>query len=212
MLWDQSDCRDRNCCLNPSTLQVAVLYSPRAPEVGGRTHLAPPPSRANGQTRLMNSEHRSAPPSATPPARRPRARPAKMATAMYLEHYLDSKRRTVPLPAPARAASAVPRTPQPACGPRGPATGRRGRQGAGPGGRSATGRGGRGGRGAGSRRLGRANSRCVTEGRGLRSLRPHLVPPLRRRLGVPLCLGLLTACCFGPGVFPLPGCCCCVFV
>lgn len=119
-----------------------------------------------------------APPSAARgPARprRPRARPrTKMATAMYLEHYLDSKRS--PRRRPRRALPAVqPRTPGPARGPRG-SWGRWG----GPGTRAGRERGwgARGGCGAGSRRRGRANSRCVTEGRGQRAAPPPRLGPL----------------------------------
>lgn len=101
-----------------------------------------------------------------------------MATAMYLEHYLDSKRPRDP-PAAARAgplrhfsphAKTRARTPGP--------LGAEGR----PGGEGAHAR--RGGYEGGvrargvrrwGRRLGRANSRCVTEGRGQRA-----VPPLGR--------------------------------
>lgn len=121
-----------------------------------------------------------APPSAsrgTARPRRPRARPrTKMATAMYLEHYLDSKRLLAPpgpLPARRPPRPAIPARQDPRADPGalggGAAQAWRGRARGGAGTRVGRAWGVR----RGSRRQDRANSRCVTAGRG----RPSSAPP-----------------------------------
>lgn len=97
-----------------------------------------------------------------------------MATAMYLEHYLDSKRPPPhpgppPTPGRPRRASFARQAPHTDPGARGGGgAARRQRQRGRARGRRGHGGGARRGRGTGSRHHGRANSRCVTAGRGRR--------------------------------------------
>lgn len=203
---------------------------------------APPPTAANQRARLMNSERAGTappPPPAAPPAR---ADPERGRGRRWRPPCTWSTISTVSAPRGPRArrprgapSAAAPRAPGTSCRPRG--LGRvAGAAGCDLGRADGAGQGRKRGEGAGggregSRRLGRANSRCVTAGRGrvgrgLRTRpahslgpaptqaplrlrprpRPFLAPPVPSGLQVELTPAAGLRVLGAPGFGPPPGC------